>query len=231
MQTRNPFIDDLTKMANGAMGALTGVKDEVEARIRDQIAKILDGMDIPRRDEFDAVKAMAAKAREENEELKKQIAELQAEARSSAGPRQSLRADARRRRGRRHLHRPGGGRRRQGGRHQGAEHARVPDIGAFAALTASGIDLARIEDLGHGSTVATNAVLERKGASVAFIATAGFRDLLFMQRHDRRNIYDLFYAKPAPPVRRKDCFEATERLARRRLGRHAARRSQRQRTR
>jgi N-methylhydantoinase A len=87
-----------------------------------------------------------------------------------------------------------------------------PDVGAFAALTASGIDLARIEDLGHGSTVATNAVLERKGAPVAFVATAGFRDLLFMQRHDRRNIYDLFYAKPAPPVRRKDCFEARERL-------------------
>ena len=55
-------------------------------------------------------------------------------------------------------------------------------------------------------------MLERKGALVAFIATAGFRDLLFMQRHDRRNIYDLFYAKPAPPVRRKDCFEAAERL-------------------
>jgi len=87
-----------------------------------------------------------------------------------------------------------------------------PDIGAFAALTASGIDIARIEDLGHGSTVATNAVLERKGARVAFVATRGFRDLLFMQRHDRRNIYDLFYAKPAPPVRRKDCFEVVERL-------------------
>jgi N-methylhydantoinase A len=89
---------------------------------------------------------------------------------------------------------------------------RSPDVGAFDALTASGIDLARIEDLGHGSTVATNAVLERKGARVAFIATAGFRDLLFMQRHDRRNIYDLFYAKPAPPVRRQDCLEAAERL-------------------
>src|SRR5690348_855375 len=89
---------------------------------------------------------------------------------------------------------------------------RSPDVGAFAALTASGIDLAAIEDLGHGSTVATNAVLERKGAAVAFIATTGFRDLLFMQRHDRRNIYDLFYAKPAPPVRRKDCFEVAERL-------------------
>jgi len=90
---------------------------------------------------------------------------------------------------------------------------RSPDVGAFAALTAAGIDLARIEDLGHGSTVATNAVLERKGAAVAFVATQGFRDLLFMQRHDRRNIYDLFYAKPAPPVRRKDCFEVPERIA------------------
>ena len=89
---------------------------------------------------------------------------------------------------------------------------RSPDVGAFDALKASGIDLSTIEDLGHGSTVATNAVLERKGAAVAFVATAGFRDLLFMQRHDRRNIYDLFYAKPAPPVRRKDCFEVSERL-------------------
>ena len=78
MQTRNPLFDDLAKVANSAVGALTGVKDEVEARIRDQIAKILDGMDIPRRAEFDAVKAMAAKAREENEALKAQIADLQA---------------------------------------------------------------------------------------------------------------------------------------------------------
>lgn len=89
---------------------------------------------------------------------------------------------------------------------------KTPDVGAFAALTASGIALSTIEDLGHGSTVATNAVLERKGAPVAFVTTRGFRDLLFMQRHDRRNIYDLFYAKPAPPVRRKDCFEVAERL-------------------
>ena len=78
MQTRNPFLDDLAKVANSAMGALSGVKDEAQARFRDQVAKILDGMDIPRRDEFEAVKAMAAKAREENEELKKRIAELQA---------------------------------------------------------------------------------------------------------------------------------------------------------
>ena len=50
----------------------------MEARVRDQIAKILDGMDIPRRDEFEAVKAMAAKAREENEALKAEIAALKA---------------------------------------------------------------------------------------------------------------------------------------------------------
>ena len=78
MQTRNPFFDDLSKMANGAMGALTGVKDEMEARFRDQIAKILDGMDIPRREEFEAVKAMAAKAREEQEVLRRRVEALEA---------------------------------------------------------------------------------------------------------------------------------------------------------
>jgi N-methylhydantoinase A len=90
---------------------------------------------------------------------------------------------------------------------------RSPDIGALDALRASGLVIADIEDLGHGSTVATNAVLERKGAKVAFVATAGFRDMLFLQRHDRRNIYDLAYRKPRPPVHRADCFEAIERVA------------------
>src|SRR5260370_3489638 len=87
---------------------------------------------------------------------------------------------------------------------------RSPDVGAFAALTASGIDLARIEDLGHGSTVATNAVLERKGAAVAFVATAGLRELLFMPRHDPRNIHDLFYAQPPPPLRPQDRLDTSE---------------------
>ena len=77
MQTRNPFLDDLAKVANSAMGALSGVKDEAQARFRDQVAKILDGMDIPRRDEFEAVKAMAAKARTENERLAARLAELE----------------------------------------------------------------------------------------------------------------------------------------------------------
>src|SRR5215475_8034507 len=87
-----------------------------------------------------------------------------------------------------------------------------PDIGAFNSLKAAGIDPARVTDLVHGSTIATNAILERKGASVAFVTSRGFRDILFFQRQDRRNIYDLHYKKPAPPLRRKDCLEVTERI-------------------
>ena len=89
---------------------------------------------------------------------------------------------------------------------------RSPDIGALAALAAGGIDPAAVTDLVHGSTVATNAILERRGARIAFVTTKGFRDILFLQRHDRRSIYDLRYAKPAPPVRRADCFEVAERV-------------------
>jgi N-methylhydantoinase A len=87
-----------------------------------------------------------------------------------------------------------------------------PDIGVINALRAAKIDFASIADFAHGSTVATNAVLERKGARLAFIATEGFRDILFLQRHNRKRIYDLFYQKPEPPVKRRDCFEARERV-------------------
>ena len=88
-----------------------------------------------------------------------------------------------------------------------------PDEGALSSLEAADIQLDAIEDLVHGSTVATNAILERKGARVAFFVTAGFRDLLLLQRHDRKRIYDLFYQKPKPVVGRADTFEITERVA------------------
>ena len=87
-----------------------------------------------------------------------------------------------------------------------------PDIGAFASLAAAELSLPEIEDLAHGSTVATNAVLERKGARIAFVTTRGFRDILALQRHDRRRIYDLTYQKPQPVVARRDCFEVAERI-------------------
>ncbi len=87
-----------------------------------------------------------------------------------------------------------------------------PDEGAFNALIASGIALDTVTDLAHGSTVATNAVLERKGFLTAFVTTRGFRDVLLLQRHGRANVYDLQYRKPVPVVKRRDSFEVDERI-------------------
>jgi BMFP domain-containing protein YqiC len=77
MQTRNPLFDDLAKAASGAMSALGGVRDEMEGRIRDQIARVLERMQVPSRDEFDAIRTMAVRAREENEALKTKLTELE----------------------------------------------------------------------------------------------------------------------------------------------------------
>jgi N-methylhydantoinase A len=67
-------------------------------------------------------------------------------------------------------------------------------------------------DVVHGSTVATNAVLERDGARTAFVATAGFRDLLSIARQDRPRLYDLFAHRPEPLVPRELCFGVEERV-------------------
>jgi N-methylhydantoinase A len=89
---------------------------------------------------------------------------------------------------------------------------RAPDEGAFNALVASAIPVGTIDDLAHGSTVATNAVLERKGFPTAFVTTKGFRDILALQRHGRSRIYDLEYKKPEPVVTRAASFEVAERI-------------------
>ena len=78
MQTDNRLLDDLARMASGAVGALTGVRAEIEARVRDQLERILARMDLVTREEFEAVRAMAAKARAEQERLEAQIAILEA---------------------------------------------------------------------------------------------------------------------------------------------------------
>ena len=78
MQTDNPLLDDLARMASGAVGALTGVRAEIETRIRGQLERILARMDLVTREEFEAVRAMAAKARAEQERLEAQTAILEA---------------------------------------------------------------------------------------------------------------------------------------------------------
>jgi BMFP domain-containing protein YqiC len=79
MQSQNRFFDDLARVANGAVGALSGVRADIEARIRDQLERVLAGMDVVSREEFEAVKAMAAKARDEQEELLRRIAALESQ--------------------------------------------------------------------------------------------------------------------------------------------------------
>ena len=64
----------------------------------------------------------------------------------------------------------------------------------------------------HGSTVATNAILERKGARTALITTKGFRDVLLIGRQNRPELYDLFPVIPPPLVPRTWCVEITERV-------------------
>lgn len=88
-----------------------------------------------------------------------------------------------------------------------------PDEGAMHAIELAGLDFTQIEELVHGSTVATNAVLERKGGRVCLFVTRGTRDILLIQRHDRRAIYDLRYKKPEPIVPRHDTYEVDERLS------------------
>ena len=78
MQSQNRFFDDMARVAAGAVGALAGVRGEIEARLRDQFERVLAGMDLVSREEFEAVKAMAAKAREEQELLRAQIEALEA---------------------------------------------------------------------------------------------------------------------------------------------------------
>ncbi|MBE2271357.1 MAG: hydantoinase/oxoprolinase family protein [Anaerolinea sp.] len=66
--------------------------------------------------------------------------------------------------------------------------------------------------IAHSSTVATNAILERKGARCALITTAGFRDLLLIGRQNRPALYDLRPTVPPPLIPRERCFEVPERL-------------------
>ncbi len=63
-----------------------------------------------------------------------------------------------------------------------------------------------------GTTIATNAVLERKGAVVAYVTTKGFRDVIFIQRGNRKSHYDMSWVKPKPLVKRRHCFEVAERI-------------------
>jgi hypothetical protein len=77
-QTTGRFFDELGKLITDAAGAADGVRKEIEGIVRSQAERVLNGLDVVQREEFEAIKAMAQKAREENERLNERIAALEA---------------------------------------------------------------------------------------------------------------------------------------------------------
>ncbi|MEC7300158.1 MAG: accessory factor UbiK family protein [Pseudomonadota bacterium] len=80
MQTRSKFFDDMSQLMTNAMGVAQGAKDEAETAFKSMVDRWLADRDFVTREEFDAVRAMAQKAREENEALKARLDALEAKA-------------------------------------------------------------------------------------------------------------------------------------------------------
>jgi len=76
--TQTRIFDELAKLMTNAAGAAQGVRREVDTLVQSQMERVLNNMDLVKREEFEAVKAMAARAREENEALAARIAALEA---------------------------------------------------------------------------------------------------------------------------------------------------------
>jgi len=86
MQSENRLFEDLVKMVNGAAGTFAGMGREAEGSMREKMREFVGGADFVSRDEFEAVKAMAAAARDQNQLLEARIAALEAAAAAKAGP-------------------------------------------------------------------------------------------------------------------------------------------------
>ena len=86
MQSQNRLLDDLARVASGALGVAAGMREEVESRLRDQFERVLARMEMVTREEFDAVRAMAVKAREEQETLAERLAALEAAMAAASRP-------------------------------------------------------------------------------------------------------------------------------------------------
>lgn len=86
MQSDNRLFDDFVKFVNGAAGTMAGMAREGESAARERFRTFVGGMDFVARDEFDAVKAMAAAARDENDALKARIEALEAKLGATAAP-------------------------------------------------------------------------------------------------------------------------------------------------
>jgi BMFP domain-containing protein YqiC len=78
MQTDNRILDDMAKAASGALGSLAGFRHEIEMRVQQQLERLLGRMNLVSRDEFEAMKAVAQAAREQQIKLERRLAEIEA---------------------------------------------------------------------------------------------------------------------------------------------------------
>lgn len=86
MQTDNPLLDGLARFFTDAAGAAQSVRTELDTFMRQRLERLVADMDFVPREEFEAVKAMASKARSENEKLEARLAELEAKLATREGP-------------------------------------------------------------------------------------------------------------------------------------------------
>lgn len=94
MQSQNRLLDDLARVASGAFGVASGMRSEVESRLREQFERILSQMDLVTREEYEVAHTMAQNAREEQEALAERLAAVEARLAEveSQGPKQTARA-------------------------------------------------------------------------------------------------------------------------------------------
>ena len=92
MQSQNRLFDDIAKVAGGALGALGSLRQEIESLVRHRMERFLADKDLVTREEFEAVKAMAAKARAEQEALNARLDALEGKQNSTSAPRVSAKA-------------------------------------------------------------------------------------------------------------------------------------------
>ena len=93
------------------------------------------------------------------------------------------------------------------------DYSRAIEDGIRQLLAETGIEPGAIGEVAHGTTVATNAIIERKGVRVALVTTEGFRDVLEIARYRAPHLYDVFFRKPEPLVERRLRFQVPERIA------------------
>lgn len=84
--------------------------------------------------------------------------------------------------------------------------------GVFNAIEKANIDLKQVQFFVHGSTICTNAIIQRTCPTTPLIATEGFQDLMVMGRYHRMSLYDPYQQRPSPLIRRRDTFGVPERI-------------------